>query len=330
MATAGRRAGVLVTAVLAALAWPSGVPNARSLRVGVRSAAEEPSLATVLARVANYVGEFSERLAGIVAEETYIQEVKTSSARSRLGTNRGGGLPRRVLKSDVLLVKPIDADRYVEFRDVFEVDGTPVRNREDRLTKLFLDPTANADQMRRIVLESARYNIGEITRTMNTPMLPLMFLLEQNQRRFKFKRASGIAELATLTVGGTGGSPTFRLSTQMWVIEFRETRKPTIIRTDAGRDFPAAGRYWVDPDTGAVLMTELVMEGSEVRGVVDVSYQSERLLGFNVPVQMREQYRARYDHIVGVATYDRFRRFQVRTEENIDLPPVTPKKPPAR
>jgi len=48
-----------------------------------------------------------------------------------------------------------------------------------------------------------------------------------------------------------------------------------------------------------------------------VSYQSEPLLGFLVPIEMRERYDGRRDksHIEGVATYGRFRQFHVNTTE---------------
>ena len=36
---------------------------------------------------------------------------------------------RRELKSDLLLVKPPRESRYVEYRDVFKVDGAAVRDR---------------------------------------------------------------------------------------------------------------------------------------------------------------------------------------------------------
>ena len=59
---------------------------------------------------------------------------------------RAGGVQdaRRVLTSDLLLVKPVGTDRWVQFRDVFEVDGKPVHDRSERLVKLFLEPTGSS------------------------------------------------------------------------------------------------------------------------------------------------------------------------------------------
>jgi hypothetical protein len=292
--------------------------------LSVSAAAQEPSLDTVLRRTAAYVADLNRKLSGIVAEESYIQQIQ--NAPSRAG---GPFVIRRALKSDFLLVKPPDAPQFVEFRDVFEVDGRPVRDRQDRLTKLFLDDT-NGDRARAIVEESARYNIGNIPRNINTPMLPLVFLQERYQPRFRFKRTgSGRPDLAGLALAGRGEAVPFRADVEVWVVEFRETQKPTVIHGTEGDDFPATGRYWIEPDTGAVLMSELVMEKGDVHAVIDVSYQSEPLLGMRVPVAMHERYRARSDRVEGVATYGRFRQFQVRTDEVIDKPdPDAPPPPP--
>ena len=108
--------------------------------------AQEPALADVLARAGSYVTDFSETLSGAVAEERYDQFTTIPTAR-RFGRfpNDGGERIRRTLRSDYLLVRPVGEDRYYGFRDVFEVDGRPVRDREQRLSELFLNPSASAD-----------------------------------------------------------------------------------------------------------------------------------------------------------------------------------------
>ena len=62
--------------------------------------------------------------------------------------------------------------------------------------------------------------------------------------------------------------------------------------------------------TGHVLMSELVAEDRAVRATIDVSYQSEPLLGMLVPIEMRERYEGRRDNALteGHATYGRFRQ----------------------
>jgi hypothetical protein len=286
----------------------------------LRSAAQEPTLEQILARAGQYTLKLHEQLAGIVAEEAYDQ-----AARS-LGRTSSPFDSRRTLKSDLLLVRPSAAERYVEFRDVFSVDGLAVRDREERLSKLFLTSNlADRELLREIIAESARYNIGAIPRNVNTPMLALFFLHPDVQPQFRFRRVRRAAPVLTgpsepnqVTVRDSG---VFRVTTEMWVIEFRETSRPTIIRTNNGRNFPAQGRLWIAPDSGAVLMSELAMDNGQISATINVSYQSEPLLGFLVPIEMRERYLARSERVEGVATYGRFRQFQVKTGEIIGKPP---------
>jgi hypothetical protein len=278
--------------------------------------AQEPTLDAVLSRAAAYVTDFQGRLSGIVAEEIYVQQMNSGAT---------GLLQRRQLKSDVLLVRPPGADHYVQFRDVFEVNGASVRDRAERLTRLFLDPSASAAaQIDHIVRESARYNIGDIERNVNFPILPLLFLDPQYQPRFRFARTRNRIPSTTIEVrpGADPSLQLFSVSTAVWVVEYREVEAQTMIRTSGGRDLPARGRLWIEPDSGRVVMTELVAEDANVRGVVEVSYQFEPAIGLLLPVAMRD----RYEHpgatrINGYATYSNFRRFDVRTAEQIHLEP---------
>ena len=299
------------------------------LRATPPVATEEPSLEVVLGRAAAYVADFSKKLSGIVAEEFYVQDVRNISSRTSIGSSTSS--QRRELKSDFLLVRPERSDRYVEFRDVFEVDGNKVRDRDERLARLFLQSNPNVDQVRAIIEESARHNLGTIPRNINTPTLLLYFLQPSQQPRFRFKRANRKTPDLTGFATPQGGQATFRVTTETWVIAFDEKERATIIRTNEGRDFPAAGRIWIDPAAGTVLMTELVMDGPEVKAVIDVSYESDPLLGFRVPIEMRERYTTRNERIEGVARYSHFRQFQVHTNEDIAPPAMPgdkPRKPP--
>jgi hypothetical protein len=277
------------------------------------SAVDTPSLPQVLERTAAYVATFARQLSGIVAEERYTQTVHFPK-----------GYPltldlERHTRSDLLLVKPRGARDWLQFRDVYEVDDRPVRDRDNRLVRLFLDPPdSTSAQVTAILEESARYNIGPLLRTVNTPLLPLQFLEAKNQGRFKFKRTSN-AQPAEMTVESPAPPGRFRLTTEVWAVEYSERMANTIIRTNGLRDLPSRGRFWIEPDTGRVLMTELVMENRQVRGVITVNYQSEPLLGLLVPIEMRERYDKLRDQSVvdGYATYGRFRQFQVRVDEKL-------------
>jgi len=283
-------------------------------------------LDTVLERAGAYVAEFQRQLSGIVAEERYVQEVKAFARRSGCPATATytailrcqGQLTtpiRLELKSDLLLVQSAASRKWVQFRDVFEADGVSVRDRAERLTRLFLNESAaSRDQVGAILKESARYNIGDIQRNINTPVFALQILERSNQPRFKFKRTNdrvpdGVKKEPAV-------SAAFRTSIEVWAIEYEEKQPGTLIRTTDYRDLPSRGRFWIEPDTGRVLISELVARNRAVHGTVDVSYQSEPLLGLLVPIEMRERYDdQRGARIEAVATYGRFRQFQVNTSE---------------
>jgi hypothetical protein len=289
--------------------------------------AQQPSLKTVLERTAEYVTAFKEQLSGLVAEESYVQDVESAPG------SRPPAVSHRELMSDFLLVRMPGQARYVEFRDVFEVDGQSVRDRQDRLGKLFLNRSDAPPDFESIVEESARYNIGRVTRTVNTPTLPLLFLDPDVQSRFRFKLAAGGAPVMA---NGSGRSTTtstahFTVSTEVWVVEYQEVERGTVIRTPNGKDMPARGRFWIEPATGRVLMSELIAEDANVLATIDVSYQSEPVVGLLVPIEMRERYDVRGDgsRITGAATYSKFRQFRVHVDENI-LPPDPPSSTPVK
>src|SRR5437879_4647659 len=107
IATTPRRLARWVGVLAASIAVPAG--------------AQQPGLDEVLARAAAYVTGLHRQLSGVVAEEHYIQDVR--AWRSFATTRGASGRQHSELRSDVLLVRPVGADRWMEFRDVFEVDG---------------------------------------------------------------------------------------------------------------------------------------------------------------------------------------------------------------
>jgi len=256
-------------------------------------------------RAADYVAAFRKQLARITAEETYTQEIiNTGRFVDALKVN-----PARRLKSDLLLVKPEGTDRYVELRDVFEVDGAPVRDRQARIEKLLQEPAAGA-QIGAIINESARYNLGRITRNINTPLMALQFLDSTYQSRVRFRHIEKSEPVFPKKQDASiNAAPVFRVATEMWTIEFREREPATMIRDPDGGDLPARGRFWINPSTGNVLISELIV-GGKVNATVTVSYQSEPLMGFLVPVEMRESYDLSGERIVGRAEYGKFRQIQ--------------------
>jgi hypothetical protein len=265
-----------------------------------------PSLDDVLKRAAAYVESFRTQLSGIATEETYQQEIRnTGRFVNSLLVNA-----KRRLKSDLLLVKPADSDRYVELRDVLEVDGSPLRNRQGRLEQLLNEPSSRP-RIAAIIEESARYNIGSIRRNINTPLMALQFLDADRQRRIEFKHVDKAAPVFTAKRDQPlNDEAVFRVTTEMWNVEFRERDRGTLIRTPNGDDLPVKGRFWINPSNGHVLISEITLNGGGVDATVTVSYQSEPLMGFLVPVEMREVYSRSGERITGHAVYGKFRQIQ--------------------
>ena len=274
----------------------------------VPAAAQEPALASVLAKAGDYVAEFERGISSIVAEERYSQQwVDLPRGYPSRGAER-----RRQLVSDFLLVKPVSSDNWMQFRDVFEVDGEPVHDRNDRLVKLFLDvPDSLAEQLTAIREDSARYNIGNISRTANMPFVALVFLEPINQQRFRFFRTNDRRPNVARDA--------FHIPAGAWVVRYEETMTPTLIRTGGDRDLPSHGRFWIDPSTGRVLASELVAENETVRGTIDVSFQSDQSVAVLVPAAMYERCEGRRDgsKVEGIARYGRFRKFQVNVDERL-------------
>src|SRR4030095_5796012 len=147
-----------------------------------------PDLDDVLDKVTDYVAVYTRDFIGVVAEETYRQDVRGRSGGADLrGFPTEGVRQSRTLKSDMLLVRAPAGDRWLQFRDVFEVDGKPVRDREERLAKLFLTPSQSAQQqVEDIKTASARYNIGGVNRNVNIPVLALSVFETSNRPWFTF------------------------------------------------------------------------------------------------------------------------------------------------
>jgi hypothetical protein len=279
--------------------------------------AEQPHLDQVLARAAQYVVAYEQRFSLLVAEEFYEQEIQRPAATggNLSRNNPGGGFigsgvsGRRVLRSDYLLVRVgQDGGGWIPFRDVFEENGRSVRDRQERLLELFVNPTGTAfEQAAEIMRESARRNLGNVDRTINIPTLALLFVHPEISSRFQFNRES------TQTVDGT----------TYWVVAYRETSRPTLIKTTRGQDMPLSGRLHINPANGEIAQTGLVAADRHVRATVEVTFTMQQDLDMWVPAIMEESYQVTgaTDLIMGRAKYGNYRQFQVSTGERIRRPP---------
>jgi hypothetical protein len=254
-------------------------------------AQSRPDLQAVLDRASAYVLKFVAAFENVVAEETYVQEM--SSPRRK-----------RIIKSDYLFVKYPDVVGSMSLRDPFEVDGKPVRDAAsaDRMMKLFTSPVPNAVlRARALAEEGGRYNLMDIG-TVNNPVLAMVLLQPNYRTRFRFNLAGIEKDLG----------PTIR------TVRFEEFQIPSILKGGANQDLLSRGLMWVDEDTGRVVKTRLQVGPFRTPPEIVTTYRQEPELGIDVPAEMRDWFPdGRFGDVRGVATYGRFRRFQVTTEEKM-------------
>jgi hypothetical protein len=259
----------------------------------------------LLDRASVFVENLIVKLSRVVAEEQYLQEYLDSSIQGTRGNFQGAPQvrERRRLVGDLLLVKPSESEPWYLFRDVFEVDGRPVRDREDRLAKLFLETKDTAGAVKRaqqIAAESSRFNIKEIG-TVDNPLLALGLLQHAYRPRFRF------------TLRGRD----LAAGESVWIVEYLETARPTLMRGSGDKDVVAHGKYWIDATNGHIARTELIFNALGTDSSVTTTFAMDERLGTPVPVEMRFKRGGSLNEVRGVATYDRFRQFQVGTEEVI-------------
>ena len=264
----------------------------------------KPSIRTVRA----YAAQWQAELAAVVAEEHYEQ--------TSVEWPRGRAMPRgprrvatRRLLSDVLLVRAANTHTWLMFRDVLEVDGKAVRDRQSRFAALFARPDADlVASARRIADETARYNLGRLTRNINTPATTLVFLDDTMGASTKWK----------------GPRPVRLNGAAAWEFTFEQMRAPFVLATPDGRPQPATGRISVDGATYRILLTELHVRSTTlsregrpgtVRSVTKLTTRFGPVPGINpwVPLRMQERVEMAggFDELLtGEAAYTKHRVFQ--------------------
>jgi uncharacterized membrane protein YfbV (UPF0208 family) len=284
---------LVALALILATVWP----------VGLRAAT--PRADEITARAGVYVANFIRRFSSIVAEERFVQEAGSEERSVRDKRTAKDTKPivprltiRRELVSDYLLVQVPGRSDWHAFRDVFQIDGLALRDRDERLERLFLQPLAGAmSKAVEIDREGVRYSLGDPVRTLNSPLLALGFLQMRYQSRFRFSVR--------------GADPD--AGPNVWIVEYVEQVRPTVLRRVPDADLPARGRFWINAETGTVVQTELVTAVDDV--ITTIVRVDDGLFHLAVPVEMRENYWHGTEHVLGIATYSRFRQFSVETAE---------------
>jgi hypothetical protein len=256
--------------------------------------AQEPDLAELLARAAAYVAAYERELGSLVAEERYTQQL--------LPTIVGSGfLPTtRELLSEFLLVRlPGATPEWAGYRNVLRLNGHAVPQRDRQFDALaFKNSTDDAIALwQRLNEESARYNLGRITRTVNVPTLALIVLRADRQAQFTFRMTDARERVESV--------PAVRLA-------YDELAPPTLVADLNGQSVFVSGRVWLAENDGRVLRTEFV---TRFRGVppfakITVEYGRDSRLNVWVPTRMEEHYSLERTQVRCVARYSNYRRFE--------------------
>jgi hypothetical protein len=279
-------ARLICAVAMAALALPGAVT------------AQDPSLGQLLSRMDGYLRDYQASLSTVLAEERYVQE-----STNWISSRSSSVFLKRTLSSDFVFMRLPGDVPWLGFRDTFTVDGKPVRDHDARLSRVLSSGAPDAlSQAVRIAEENARYNLGDIDRTINVPMTALDLMRPDKRDRFHLQRG-GYEKVNGL---------------RLWRIDFREEQRPTIIRTRAGGNQPSRGSVWIDPASGAIMQTVLNL-GEPWPDVVQtrmtVVYRADEAIGALVPYEMIEHYyRIQGERtqlqVNARATYTNFRRFE--------------------
>jgi hypothetical protein len=282
------------------------------------AAAAELSLVELLNQAGEYVLAYEDEFRVVIAEEVYVQRLRTSPGGPVRETRR--------LSSDVAFVRVSGTGLpWWLLRDVYEVDGQVIRDRQARLERVLIgNPATGLARARAIADEGARFNLGRSVRNFNVPTLVLAFLHPALQPRFSFEWKG------RSTIEGRS----------FVELVFRELKAPSVIRgPDSQPDVPAAGRVWIhDGSDGAVGRTELVLdlpgEGVRTRATLATEYRPQQALALWVPVEMRDRLQSELvgsrgrsgsvELVEGLAAYSGFRRAGVTTQEEFCVPENDP------
>jgi hypothetical protein len=287
-----RRTLAAATALMVA-----GVLHASKNVHASQSRAQADDVVPVLMKASAYLAGYVKTLTSVVSEERYEQVVTRKADRTTAGVTVS-----RVLLSDYLLVSVSATGDWMPFRDVYAVDGVPIRDRSDRLLKLFVEAPSDAyKQALRIRDESSRFNIGSGTRDTNVPTFALQILGDEWRGGFAFK-LKGRERIG---------------ESDAVVVEYLEVSSPTIVAGRHDEDIPSRGRFWIDPADGRILRTLFETRPSGGVNTLEVRFRYEPKLDLLVPGEMLERRYAGAETVEGRATYSNFRRFRVDTSVEI-------------
>jgi hypothetical protein len=247
-----------------------------------------------------YVAEYEKQFAFLIADEEYTQTLYDADDRK---------VKTRVLKAELFLTYlPTDGE-WIAVRDVLEVDGEPVKDRED--LRALLAKSRETRLVKELTWRNSRYNIGRLERNFNEPTLPLLLLDAKRTPRIRFDRKRVTREndvtLATLA--------------------FEERGAPTLVATRSDGPVRAKGEFLLDAATGTIRRTLFQLNRPGIAVVLETAYLKDDKLNLWLPSVFTEHYesgsnitgmglsrsaaRAAREVVKCEARYTNYRRFEV-------------------
>lgn len=263
----------------------------------------DAALSQLVALASGWTSRFEQGLSGLLFRERYLQRTMvahterqgdSASELVKVPENTTRHIPREVLlEASAFMLKPPASRDVVVYRDVYRVGTEDVSSDAERLKKLIAAGTPDSlREARQITDGSARFTLVGVPRRIDSPTMVFAYL------------APGM--LPGLRVRATERGKIDGLD--VIVVEFQEAARPTVVRGPANEDVPATGRFWIHPQSGAVVRAQIVLGAGATQGRVDVSLEMNQALGVWVPKEMTEVWQTGATSVTALSQYDRFQR----------------------
>jgi hypothetical protein len=274
-----------------------------------QSPAPAVDIAHLMITASRWTERFDQSLSGLLFRERYLQSVSQGSGTdfAMIARDTGSPVPRvagnrgeRVTEANVFLLRRPSAEGFIVYRDVYKIGSADVADHTERLQKLLVEGTeASILHAKKLNDASARLNIGPVSRNINVPTMALEYVTAARAAGLRVRQAG------TDTIDGRG----------VVIVEFEEIGRPTLVRGEDDGDLPARGRYWIHPDSGAIVRAAVEWSVGRYDGRMEVRLALHPELSVWVPTEMTEAWQAGSRRLNGLAKYDRFQRLTVSTAE---------------
>ncbi len=204
-----------------------------------------------------YVEKYATTVSGVTLDETLVL-IETSSGADRR-------VPQRI-GADMVLVR-FD-DRLAGLRDLYAVDTRPLRDHRPRVVDALSQPTqAHVDLAQQYVREHAAFLLHNVVVWYTDPVMALQYVSAAQEAKLTYK-LEGSKKINGVQTYGLG---------------FKEAKDGPRVLSQIPGNAESWGRLWIDPETGAVHMTELWVQSQTDVVRVQVTFEPDKKLGWLLP-----------------------------------------------